>query len=161
MYGRVDNNPLSEQFRLAGKDWSEKESAAQMLEQSKTAVLSQRMNALGDMPTTKAERLVKATPEWREYISEMVKAREAANFAKVNKEFVKMKYHEWQSMNASRRAEMRMGQVMTIHDLRREYETQRLKVINSIDLEDIRKARMKRDRIDRQIKEIESSGVLA
>ena len=109
MYGRVDNNPLSEQFRLAGKDWSEKESAAQMLEQSKTAVLSQRMNALGDMPTTKAERLVKATPEWREYISEMVKAREAANFAKVNKEFVKMKYHEWQSMNASRRAEMRMG----------------------------------------------------
>lgn len=108
MYGSIDNNPLSEQFRLAGIDWAEKDSAARILEESKTAVLSQRMNALGEMPTSKAERLVKATPEWHEYLAKMVKAREQSNFAKVHMEFIRMRYHEWQSANASKRAEMRM-----------------------------------------------------
>lgn len=59
------NAPLSEQFRLAAKDWVDKDSAASMLEETKSAVLSQRMAALGDMAVSKAELQVKASPEWR------------------------------------------------------------------------------------------------
>ena len=110
MYGEANssNNPLSEQYRLAGLDWAQKNAAASILEETKTAVLSQRMNALGEMPTSKAERLIKGTEDWHKYLKGMVDAREAANLAKVTMEFKRMKYHEWQSMNASRRAEMRM-----------------------------------------------------
>ena len=109
MYGSVDNNPLSEQFRLAGLDWAEKDGAARLLEETKTAVLSQRMKTLGDMPASHAERDVKSSAEWGEFINKMVSARQAANKAKVQMEYLRMKYHEWQSHNASRRAEMRMG----------------------------------------------------
>ena len=103
------NQYPSEQFRLAAKDWVEKDGAARMLEEAKTAVLSQRMSALGDMPVSKAERIIKASDEWRDYITKMVKAREAANLAKVRMEYVKMKAWEHQSANATARAEMRLS----------------------------------------------------
>ena len=102
------NLPPVEQYRLAAKDWVQKDSAARMLEECKTSVLSQRMNATGESATTKAERIVKASPEWREYLESMVKAREAANLAKVKLKYVEMKYYEWQSANATKRAEMRL-----------------------------------------------------
>lgn len=104
----MTNAPLSEQFRLAAKDWVDKDSAASMLEETKTAVLSQRMAALGDMPVNRAEQIVKASPEWHEWIAGMVKARTTANLAKVKLEWVRMRFQEWQSENATKRAEMRL-----------------------------------------------------
>ena len=104
----MTNAPLSEQFRLAAKDWVDKDSAASMLEETKTAVLSQRMAALGDMPVNRAEQIVKASPEWHEWIAGMVKARTNANLAKVKLEWVRMRFQEWQSENATKRAEMRL-----------------------------------------------------
>lgn len=103
-----DNQPLSEQFRVAAKSWVQLDSAANMLEESKSAVLSQRMAALGDMPVSRAELTVKASDEWKDYIEKMVRAREAANLAKVKLEWLRMKFSEWQSDAATRRAEMRM-----------------------------------------------------
>lgn len=99
---------ISEQFRVAAKDWVEKDSAARMLEESKTAVLAQKMKALGDMPAAHAEREVKADPEWRDYIEKMVKARTAANLAKVKLEYIRMKFQEQSSAEATARAERRM-----------------------------------------------------
>lgn len=110
MYGEQNqtNNLPSEQYRLAGEDWAKKDAAARILEETKTAVLSQRMSALGDMPYSHAERKVKSTDEWQEHLTKMVDARKAANLAKVKMEFMRMKFSEWQSLNASRRAEMRL-----------------------------------------------------
>ena len=104
----MSNTPLSEQFRLAARDWVDKDSAASMLEETKSAVLSQRMAALGDMAVSKAELAVKATPEWAEHVASIVKAREAANLAKVKMEWVRMRFNEWQSDAANRRAEMKL-----------------------------------------------------
>lgn len=104
----MTNLPWSEQFRLAAKEWSALESAASLLEETKTAVLSQKMMQQGDMPVNKAERNVKASEEWRDYIERMVKAREAANLAKVKLEFIRMKYWEEAGEAASRRAEMKL-----------------------------------------------------
>lgn len=102
------NQPPSERFRISAKDWVEKDGAARLLEESKTAVLAQKMKALGDKPAAHAERDVKASEEWADYIKKMVDARTAANLAKVRVEYIKMKAMEWQSENANRRSEMRL-----------------------------------------------------
>jgi hypothetical protein len=104
----LTNAPLSEQFRLAAKDWVDKDSAASMLEETKSAVLSQKMAALGDMPVSKAELTVKASEEWHEFVKGMVNARTSANLAKVKLEWIRLKFNEWQSENATKRAEMRL-----------------------------------------------------
>lgn len=104
----MSNSPLSEQFRLAARDWVDKDSAASMLEETKTAVLAQRMSALGDMPVNRAEQIVKASPEWHEWIAGMVNARTTANLAKVKLEWVRMRFSEQQSFEATKRAEMKL-----------------------------------------------------
>jgi hypothetical protein len=104
----MSNAPLSEQFRLAAKDWVDKDSAASLLEETKSAVLSQKMAALGDMAVSKAELQVKASPEWEEFVTKMVNARTSANLAKVKLEWIRLKFNEWQSENANKRAEMRL-----------------------------------------------------
>lgn len=102
------NAPISEQYRLVSKDWVDKDAAANLLEETKSAFLSQRMAALGDMAVSKAELIVKASPEWNDFITKMVNARTAANLAKVEMEWIRLRFHEWQSESANRRAEMRL-----------------------------------------------------
>lgn len=102
------SNPISEQFRLVAKDWVEKDAAARLLEETKTAVLSQMIGRQGDMAYNQAERNVKASEEWRDFIEKMVRAKEAANMAKVKMEYIRMKFNEWQSAEANNRAERRL-----------------------------------------------------
>ena len=102
------NLPISEQFRMVAKDWVDKDSAARMLEETKTAVLAQHMKNLGDLPAAHAERDVKASPEWYEFIERLVNARTAANLAKVKLEYIRMKASEQQSAEATKRAEMKL-----------------------------------------------------
>lgn len=102
------NLPVSEQFRITAKQWVELDRAATMLEETKSAVLSQKMNALGDIPVSHAERTVKASPEWTDFIKAMVDARTQANLKKVQLEYIRMRFSEWQAESANRRAEMKL-----------------------------------------------------
>ena len=104
----MSDQPLSEKFRLAAKEWVAEDAAANMLEESKSAYLSQKMAALGDMPVSRAEMEVKASADWREYIRQMVEAREKANLSKVKLEWLRMRFNEWQSAEATKRAEMKL-----------------------------------------------------
>ena len=52
---------------------------------------------------------MKASPEWSDFIKKMVDARTQANLAKVKMEFLRVRAMEWQSENATRRAEMRLS----------------------------------------------------
>lgn len=105
----MDNNqPLSEQFRVVAKKWVDADSAASMLEETKSAVLSKWMSELGDMPVSKAEMSVKSSDKWVEYIRSMVQARQQAAMLKVQLEYIRMRFHEWQSHAANRRAEMKL-----------------------------------------------------
>lgn len=103
-----NNLPPSEQYRLAAKAWVELDGAARLLEETKTAVLSQKQKAMGDIPAAHSEREVKASEEWMAFIKGMVEARTAANMAKVRMEWCRMRFMEWQSENATKRAEMRL-----------------------------------------------------
>jgi hypothetical protein len=100
--------PWSEQFRLVSKRWVELDTAASMFEETKSAVLSQMMLKLGDLPVSRAEMQVKGCEEWMTFVTEMVKARAEANLAKVKMEWVRMKFSERQSEEATNRAEMRL-----------------------------------------------------
>lgn len=104
----MTNAPLSEQFRLCAKDWVTADAAATLLEETKSAVLSQKMVALGDMPVSRSEMQVKASDEWKDHVEKMVSAREKANLLKVKMEWLRMKFSEWQSAEATKRAEMRL-----------------------------------------------------
>lgn len=102
------DEPWSEKFRIVAKDWVEKDSAANLLEETKSAVLAQMMARLGDIPVSHAEREVKSSQEWMDYVTKIVKAREQASLAKVKTEYVRMKFSEWQSAEATARAERRL-----------------------------------------------------
>lgn len=103
------NLPWSEQYRIVAKDYVALKSAADMLEETKSAVLAKRMAALGDMPVSRAEMAVKGSDEWSDYIKTMVDAREQAELKRVHLEYIRMKFMEWQSANATQRAEMRLA----------------------------------------------------
>ena len=102
------DKPLSEQYRIVAKKWVDADGAANMLEETNSAVLSKMMVNLGDMPVSKAEMQVKASDAWREHITQMVEARSQASLLKVQMEYIRMKFHEWQSHAANRRAEMKL-----------------------------------------------------
>lgn len=100
--------PLSEQYRLIASDWVAADAAANLLEESKSSYLAKRMAALGDMPVSRAEMQVKASEDWADYIAKMVHARERASLLKVETEFVRMQFQEWNSAEATRRSEMKL-----------------------------------------------------
>lgn len=105
----MDSNlPLSEQFRLIAKKWIDADSAASILEETKSAFLSQRMAEQGDVPVSRAEMAVKASSEWSSYVTEMVEARKRASLLKAQLEYIRMRFSEHQSIEATRRAEMKL-----------------------------------------------------
>lgn len=105
---RPDNKPLSEQWYAAASRHVALQAAAEMLEEGKSAFLSQKMAGLGDMAVSKAELTIKASAEWADYIKKMVRAREQANLAKIEAEFMRMKFSEYMSWDANARTEARM-----------------------------------------------------
>jgi len=102
------NLPLSEQFRVIAKKWVDADAAATILEDTKSAVLAEKMVALGDMPVSKAEMQVKASKDWKDHVTSIGNARKAANLLKVQMEFIRMQSSEWQSAEATKRAEMKL-----------------------------------------------------
>jgi hypothetical protein len=104
----VSNDKISERFRIVGKAWVDADGAASLLEQMKSATLSQWMLELGDMPVSKAELLVKGSERWREYIEAMCDARMRANKLRLEKEWLEMRSKERGSEEATRRAEMKL-----------------------------------------------------
>jgi hypothetical protein len=51
---------------------------------------------------------VKSSPEWVDYVTKMAAQRKEANRRKVQLEYLRMKFSEWQSHEASARTEARL-----------------------------------------------------
>lgn len=102
------NKPLSEQYYELATRWVDADAAATLLEDCKSAFLSQRMQLMGDKPVNRAEANVKASLEWRDYIEKMVNARKQANLLKVQMETIRMRHSEWQSQEANERTQARL-----------------------------------------------------
>lgn len=108
MSDRRNDVELSERYRLAALEWAELDSAARMLEEGKTTYLAQQKALLGDIPDSHAEKQVKAGEPWSNYIKTMVRAKTAANKARVEVDYLKMKFQEWISADANARVERKM-----------------------------------------------------
>lgn len=105
----MDSNlPWAEQYRLIAKRWVDANAAADLLEETKSAMLARLMLAQGDMPVSRAEMNVKASQEWDDFINSMVEARKAATLLQVQTKYIYMKFMEQQSHSATARAEMRL-----------------------------------------------------
>jgi hypothetical protein len=100
--------PVSEQYRIVAKRWVDADAAASLLEESKSSFLAKMMSELGDMPVSRAEMNVKSSVEWQEYIRSMVEARQKAALLKVQLEYIRMRFSEEQSYEATKRAEMKL-----------------------------------------------------
>jgi hypothetical protein len=100
--------PVSEQYRIVAKRWVDADAAASLLEESKSSFLAKMMTELGDMPVSRAEMNVKSSVEWQEYIKSMVEARQKAALLKVQLEYIRMRFSEEQSYEATKRAEMKL-----------------------------------------------------
>lgn len=112
-----NERPISEQFRVTAKHWIDADHHARMLEEMKTPELERRKGALIDaalpedkMTEAKAERLVKSTSEWRDYIRALVEARTKANRFEKQLDHIEKLQWEVNNANANHRAEMRLTQ---------------------------------------------------
>lgn len=99
-----------EQYRVAAKEWVDKNAAADLLEQTKTATFAEKTQPLieSGMAVNKAETQIKASDDWHTYLEEMVAARKAADFARVKLEYIRMKFKQQEGKNYAVRAEMNM-----------------------------------------------------
>lgn len=107
-YSARNDVPISEQFRIAALEWVELDSAARVLEDSKSAIVSQWINDFGDVPVSRAEARVKASDEYLRLIENIANARTEANKAKVQVEYLRMRFSEQIGHDATARLERRM-----------------------------------------------------
>jgi hypothetical protein len=105
-----NNLPLTEQYRIAADAWVDAEAAASLLEDCKSAVLAERMQALLDegMAVNRAEQAVKGSPEWKVHVTSIIEARRLANRCKVQVEYIKMRFQEYMSQEANNRLEAKL-----------------------------------------------------
>ena len=99
---------LSERFRIIGMEWVDLDHAARLLEATKSAILSQKMADLGDIPVTRAEAQVKSSDFWMDHVTKIEEARTAANKKKIEMETIRMQFSERQSREATDRIERRL-----------------------------------------------------
>ena len=99
---------VSEQYRLAARDWVDMDAAARMLEEGKTTYLAQQKAKLGDIPDSKAERTIKSSPEWADYIKKMVNTKTIANRQRVELDYLRMRHMERTSEEANARSERKL-----------------------------------------------------
>lgn len=105
------NTPWYEQYGRLAPEWIDADSAADLLEQTKSSFFSQEVQKLVEAGTaaSTAERMVKASDEYRAYLKTMVEARKRANLLKARLEYIRMRNMAEQSENATKRVEMRLA----------------------------------------------------
>jgi len=90
----------------AGEDWADKESAADLLEETKRTVLAELMNQQpASMSVAAKEQVALADSAYRLHLTNMVSARKEANRARVRYDALKVLAELRRSEESTRRAE--------------------------------------------------------
>lgn len=107
----IDPELIYRKLIQAGEEWSDKHEAAELLEKAKDSVLSEyTLKVYATQPSissTKAKEEAQASQGYRDYIESMVKARGAANKAKVRYESAKSWFEALRTKAATMRQEMK------------------------------------------------------
>lgn len=92
----------------AGDEWSDKDAAANLLEETKSSVFAHLFNEQDQkLPVSAREHLAKDDPAYRLHITKMVEARRVSNRAKVKFDSVKLLADLRRSEMATNRAMLR------------------------------------------------------
>ncbi len=109
---QANQRPQSEIYREAALRWNDLDAAARLLEDTKSAVLAQKISQLlGEFPHyshAKAEQKVKASSTWIDYLERIVRARTAANRAQIEVQYERMRHWEATQDRADERFTARM-----------------------------------------------------
>lgn len=103
----LNPNEIEERLRLAGLEWADLDEAATLLEEIKSSFLAELTNKAEGSSMAAKENLAKANPEFKEYVTKMVKARSAANRAKVKYKSAEAWVELVRTSEATKRAELR------------------------------------------------------
>ena len=106
-----NTRPQSEVYREAAMRHQALDAAARLLEDTKSAVFSQRclrFEGAGEKSQAAKETAVRASDFWLDYCRKTIDARTEANKAKVEVEYLKMVYWERAGQAATERQELRM-----------------------------------------------------
>jgi len=103
------DRPLSEQYRLASKDYVKAKSIAKLAEDLKPSKFSELINLRADMAVSRAEHAVRASQEWKDYVASVVASVEAADMARAKVKWIEMRFQEWVMQQAGARKEREMG----------------------------------------------------
>lgn len=101
----LNADALAASICKAGETWADAEAAAQLLEETKKSVLAKAMNEAPAQSIAAKEMLALASEEYQAFVAGMVKARAAANKARVRYDSAKILAELRRSQESTRRAE--------------------------------------------------------
>ena len=104
----MDANELYFKLTSAGDDWADKQAAYNILEDTKNAVLAKLMLKSQATSVAAKEIEAKASDEFTAHVKNTQEAMKAALKAKVNYESIKIWIELRRSVEATRRAEMKL-----------------------------------------------------
>ena len=104
----MDADKLFHKLTLAGDDWADKQAAYNILEDTKNAVLAKLMTKSQATSVAAKEIEAKASDEFTAHVKATQEAMKAALKAKVNYESIKIWIELRRSVEATRRAEMKL-----------------------------------------------------
>ena len=100
-----DPDAIYQKLVDAGEEWTDKDAAANLLEETKKTLLAELMTGLTG-PNTERERCALADPIYGLHLKNMVAARKDANRAKVRYDSMKVLAEMRRTEASTRRAEM-------------------------------------------------------
>lgn len=89
----------------AGEEWSDKDAAASLLEETRKTILAELVNAAEGSSMAAKEHQALADPAYRLHLTQMVSARKEANRAKVKYDAVRVLAEMRRTQESTRRAE--------------------------------------------------------
>jgi len=105
----VHEQPLSEQYRIAAKEYVKAKSIAKLAEDLKPTRFAELMQDHSDIAVSRAEIAVRASAEWKDHVASVVAAAEAADMARHKVKWIEMRFQEWVMEQAGARKEREMG----------------------------------------------------
>ena len=88
-------------------EWVTKDGEARRLEKLEKVIFSEIVNQ-AEGPISKAEHAARGSEAYRKHVLEMVQARTDANAVKAELEGMDKKWETWRTLQATRRAEMKL-----------------------------------------------------
>jgi hypothetical protein len=105
---QIDPHTLHQKLVDLGEEWSDRDAAASLLEESRKSVLAELTTLAAGKSMAEREANALAADTYREHIKAMVEARRIANRAKVNYDAARAWIDITRTVEATKRQEMGM-----------------------------------------------------